>query len=155
MKTRYTKSIAGRVTPDIRNKVRPGIQKFAAANNVPFNVVFAAVMWAAEQMRGRVTLARVQELITERAVREYEQELNRKTEARRVQIVGLIRRALPLAKRTDAIINDIFTRVANFKGSIPALKDRVIELACVGHPDIPRTLEATPKANLSEPEPAG
>ena len=51
MKNRYTKSIAGRVSPDICNRVQPLIEKFAQEHQLPVNTVFGAVMFTAEQLK--------------------------------------------------------------------------------------------------------
>ena len=56
---RYNQNIAGRVTPNIRNSVRPHLQAFARSQQLPFNTVFGAVTFAAKQLSGRVTLERV------------------------------------------------------------------------------------------------
>ena len=64
MKNRYKKAIAGRVNPDIRSKVQPLIEQFAHANQLPFNTVFGAVMFAAERLKGRVNCGRVEALVT-------------------------------------------------------------------------------------------
>lgn len=125
MKDHYRKAIAGRVSPDIRNRLRPGIEAFSADHDLPFNTVFGAVMFAGERLKGRVTYARVEALVMVETLHAYEQELRRRTEARRVQLMGLIRRALPAAKRTEEAVGKIFNALRNFQGSIPALKREI------------------------------
>jgi hypothetical protein len=125
MKNRYKKAIAGRVNPDIRNKVQPLIEKFAQENQLPFNTVFGAAMFAAERLKGRVTCARVEALVTAATVHAYELEMQRRTTARKVQITGIIRRALPVAKRTTEVIEKLYSQFCGFQGSIPALMQQV------------------------------
>lgn len=125
MKNRYSKAIAGRVNPDIRNRLRPCIESFSAEHDLTFNTVFGAVMFAGERLKGRVTYARVEALVTLETMHAYEQELRRRMEARRAQITGLIRRALPAAKRTSDGIERVFNQLHNFHGSIPALKRQI------------------------------
>ena len=121
MKNRYKNTIAGRVNPDIRTKVQP----LAKENQLPFNTVFGAVMFAAERLKGRVTCARVERLVTAETVQGYELEMQRRTTARKVQITGIIRRALPVAKRTTEVIERLYRQFCGFQGSIPALMQQV------------------------------
>lgn len=72
-----------------------------------------------------MTYARVESLLTVETVRAYEQELFRRTEARRVQFMGMIRRALPTTKRTQEVIVKIFNELHNFQGSVPTLKRQI------------------------------
>jgi hypothetical protein len=125
MKKRYKNTIAGRVNPDIRTKVQPLIEKLAKENQLPFNTVFGAVMFAAERLKGRVTCARVEGLVTAETVQGYELEMQRRTTARKVQITGIIRRALPVAKRTAEVIERLYRQFCGFQGSIPALMQQV------------------------------
>ena len=125
MKKRYKTAIAGRVNPDIRSKVQPLIEQFAQANQLPFNTVFGAVMFAAERLKGRVTCARVEALVTAATVQTYELEMQRRIAARKVQITGIIRHALPVAKRTTEVIEQLYRQFCGFQGSIPALEQQV------------------------------
>lgn len=126
---RYNKTIAGRVSPSVRNKVRPLITEFATTNNLPFNTVFGAVIHAAERLKGAVSYARVAALVTPETVDAYVQELGRRQAARDAQIKGIIRKTLPVEQRTPDKLDSIFSQVKEFQGSIPALKNRVAELA--------------------------
>ena len=132
MKNRYKKSIAGRVSPDIRNRVQPLIEKFAQEHQLPFNTVFGAVMFTAEQLKGRVTCARVEALVTVDTVQGYERELQRRAEARKLQITGIIRRALPAAKRTREVIDKLYSQFCGFRGSVPRLQQQVQAAAAAG-----------------------
>ena len=125
MNNRYKKTIAGRVNPDIRSKVQPLIEKFAQEHQLPFNTVFGAVMFTAERLKGRVTCARVEALVTAETVQAYELEMQRRTTARKVQITGIIRRALPVARRTTEVIEKLCNQFCGFQGSIPALREQV------------------------------
>jgi len=125
MINRYKISIAGRVTPEIRNKIQPTIQTFAKDHQLPFNTVSGAVMFAAERLNGRVTRERVEALITAETVKSYELELQRRTTARRVQITGMIRRTLPVAQRTAEVIDKLYGQFASFKGSITTLQQAI------------------------------
>ena len=107
------------------NKVQPLIEKFAQENQLPFNTVFGAAMFAAERLKGRVTCARVEALVTAATVQAYELEMQRRTTARKVQITGIIRRALPVAKRTTEVIEKLYSQFCGFQGSIPALMQQV------------------------------
>ena len=122
---RYKNSIAGRVTPEIRNKIQPAIETFAKDHQLPFNTVSGAVMFAAERLNGRVTRERVEALITAETVKSYELELQRRTTARRLQITGMIRRTLPVAQRTAEVIDKLYGQFASFKGSIPTLQQAI------------------------------
>lgn len=125
MINRYTNSIAGRVTPEIRNKIQRTIGTFAKDHQLPFNTVSGAVMFAAERLSGRVTRERVEALITAETVKSYESELQRRTTARRLQITGMIRRALPVAQRTAEVVDRLYGQFASFKGSIPTLQQTI------------------------------
>ena len=125
MINRYKNSIAGRVTPEIRNKIQPTIGTFAKDHQLPFNTVSGAVMFAAERLSGRVTRERVEALITAETVNSYELELQRRTTARRLQITGMIRRALPVAQRTAEVVDKLYGQFASFKGSIPTLQQAI------------------------------
>jgi hypothetical protein len=58
-------------------------------------------------------------------VQAYELEMQRRTTARKVQITGIIRRALPVAKRTTEVIEKLYIQFCGFQGSIPALMQQV------------------------------
>ena len=82
-------------------------------------------MFAAERLNGRVTRERVEALITAETVNSYELELQRRTTARRLQITGMIRRALPVAQRTAEVVDKLYGQFASFKGSIPTLQQAI------------------------------
>lgn len=125
MKTRYNRFVAGRVTPNVRNQVRPTIAGFARRTGEQFNTVFGAVIWAAEQMKGRVTLDKVTALVSTSTVRDYGQELARKRAARINQLRGIVRHSLSVDEQTEDRIARILASVQGVKGSIPVMKAAV------------------------------
>jgi len=82
-------------------------------------------MFAAERLSGRVTRERVEVLITAETVKSYELELQRRTTARRLQITGMIRRALPVSRRTTETIEKLYSQLAGFKGSTSSLQETI------------------------------
>jgi hypothetical protein len=128
MKTRYNKTIAGRVTPVVRKSIQAQVKSFIQANqHYSFNLVFGAVIYHAERLPGRLNEERVSALLNEQTIKLYQMELDRRSQARKQQIIGIVRRLLPVSLRKNDQLVAHIAREAEKSGasSIPAITQAI------------------------------
>ena len=114
-------SKSGRISPKNRVAIVPAVRAFATANNVPFNTVMSAVLWAGTKMDERMTVANLEAVVTGETVMAYKAEVARRQAYFNMQITGIVTNALPKEFRLPENIANIVAKAPAGK-SLPALK---------------------------------
>jgi hypothetical protein len=123
------KNTPGRISVKNRQALVAPATALAEAHNLPVNQAMSAVLWRGERLTGRVTLNALTGLVTMETLAEYQAELVRRTLARRTQVAGMVKTALPLDQRTPENIGRITTALSEAAGlSVSAVQAAIREM---------------------------
>jgi hypothetical protein len=126
--TQNMKSKAGRISVKNRQELVAPVTALATSLNQPVNFVMAAVLWKGERLENRMSFKAVSGVVSAETVTEYQAEVARRAAARRVQIAGMVKAALPLDQRTPENISRITAALGEAAGlSVSAVQAAIRE----------------------------
>ena len=112
---------SSRVTIKTRQALVEAVKAYNQATGTSFKTVMAAVLYAGERLKGRVTTKAALALINDETVSNYNGELLRRAMAYDAQVAGMVRNALPKEIRTSENIAIIVSSIP-LGQSIPQIK---------------------------------
>jgi hypothetical protein len=123
------KSKSGRISVQNRQALVSTATALAKAHDLQINHVMSAVLWRGERLAGRISLKALTGIVTPCTVAEYEANVARRAHARRAQVAGMVKAALPLDQRTPENIGRITTALGETVGlSISAVQASIREI---------------------------
>ncbi|HZM04976.1 MAG TPA: hypothetical protein VFC44_18400 [Candidatus Saccharimonadales bacterium] len=123
------KSTSGRISVQNRQALVSPATALAKAHDLTINRVMSAVLWKGERLAGRISLKALTGIVTTGTVAEYEANVARRALARRTQLAGMVKAALPVDQRTPENIDRLTTTLGEAAGlSISALQAAIREI---------------------------